>query len=172
MRKGLWIIGGFAAGALLVVGVIALVMLGTGGRAGAAVARLIASETPRPPSTATATPTPQPTVTSSPTATPRPTATATSTPTPTPTPLVSITEINALGRYETLEIVMQTVVDLERQPNNIWERLCGTDKLLLIAGGEAVAGFDLAKVRPADLVVSGRSITLTLPPPEIFSHFV
>ena len=86
--------------------------------------------------------------------------------------MVSITEINALGRYETLEVVMQTVVDLQHQPNNLWQRLCGTDKLLLIAGGEAVAGFDLAKVRPEDVQVRGKSLSLTLPPAEIFNYFV
>jgi hypothetical protein len=143
----------------------------------AAVMRLFATSTPTPapmvalpPVTPTATATASPTAT--PTATLTPTATPTSTPTPTPTPIVAIPQVNALGRYETLQFVMQTVVDLQRTPDTLWERLCGTDKLLLIAGGEAIAGFDLAQVRPEDLVVAGRSITMTLPPPEVFSYFI
>jgi hypothetical protein len=110
--------------------------------------------------------------TRTPSSTPRPTTTPTHTPTPTPTPRVAISQVNALGRYETMQFVMQTVVDLEREPDTIWEHLCGTDELLLIAGGEAIAGFDLAKVEPQDLTVQGESVSLALPPPEIFSYFV
>lgn len=67
---------------------------------------------------------------------------------------------------------MQTVVDIENERDTIWERIFGTDKLLLIATGEAIAGFDLDKVGPDDLIVKGQSVTLTLPPPEVFSYFM
>jgi hypothetical protein len=172
IRKVTWVIAGFAAGAVLMVGLLALWVVGTDGRAGAAVARLVASETPTATASPTPTGTPEPTATPVPTNTPQPTATPTSTPTSTPTPVVSVTEINALGRYETLEFVMQTVIDLERQPDTLLERICGSDKLLLIAGGEAVAGFDLGKVRPEDITVQGKSLTLVLPPAEVFSYYL
>jgi hypothetical protein len=80
--------------------------------------------------------------------------------------------VNQLGRFESMQFVIQTVVDLGREPNNLWERICGSDKLLLVAGGEVIAGIDLSKVAPGDLEVSGQSLRLTLPPAEVFSYFV
>jgi hypothetical protein len=62
---------------------------------------------------------------------------------------------------------MQTVIDLQREPSNIWEQIFGTDKLLLIAGGEVVAGFDLTEIRREDVVVRGDHVTIALPPPQI-----
>lgn len=115
--------------------------------------------------TPTVTQTPIPTGTAPPT--PTPTKTPTSTPTPTPTPRVVITEIKSLGRLETVQFLMQTVIDLERQPTNIWGQVFGTDELLLVASGEVVAGFDLAKLREQDITVRGDHITIALPPPQI-----
>jgi hypothetical protein len=80
---------------------------------------------------------------------------------------VIITEIKSLGRLETVQFMMQTVIDLEREPTNIWGQVFGTDELLLVAGGEVVAGFDLAKVREQDITVRGDHVTMVLPPPEI-----
>ena len=42
--------------------------------------------------------------------------------------------------------MMQTVIDLEREPTNIWGQVFGTDELLLVASGEVVAGFDLFRL--------------------------
>ncbi|MFQ5611527.1 MAG: DUF4230 domain-containing protein [Anaerolineae bacterium] len=117
----------------------------------------LATRTPTPTRPPTNTPGPPPTAT----ATPRPT------PTPTPTPIVVITHINALGRLETAQFMMRTAINLEREPNNIWGRVFGTDKLLLMAEGEVVAGFDLKKIRAGDIVVRGKIVNITLPPPEI-----
>jgi hypothetical protein len=80
---------------------------------------------------------------------------------------VIITEIKSLGRLETVQFMMQTVIDLEREPTNIWGQVFGTDELLLVASGEVVAGFDLAKVRQQDITVRGDRVTMVLPPPEI-----
>ena len=122
-------------------------------------------------------PTRTPTPTLTPTATPGPTQTPTSTPTPTPTPAPTVTltptpvvvlsKVKALARLETAQYVMQTVVDLQKEPSNIWQQVFGTDKLLLVASGEVVAGFDMSQVQENDIVVQGSSVTLMLPPPEI-----
>jgi hypothetical protein len=122
-------------------------------------------QTNTPTSMPPATPTPGPTNT--PTATPTSTPTPTLTPTPTPTPIVVNPRLKALGRLETAQYVMQVVVDLEREPGNIWQQAFGTDQLLLIAEGQVVAGFDLDKIKPEDVVVQGTSVSLTLPSPEI-----
>jgi hypothetical protein len=134
------------------------------GESESALSTVVVSPTPtdvlaKPPVIVTNTPT----VTSSPTATPGPT----DTPTPTPTPLIVITHVNSLGRLETTEFAMQTVVDLENEPTNMWERIFGTDQLMLVAEGEVVAGIDLDKVAEEDIVVRGTTVNITLPSPEI-----
>ncbi len=110
-------------------------------------------------------------VTNTPTATPppppTPTPTGTATPTPTPTPIVVINHIESLGRLETAQYLMQTVVNLENEPTNIWEQVFGTDKLMLVAEGEVVAGFDLSQVTEDRINVSGKRVVLNLPAPEI-----
>ncbi len=123
---------------------------------------VIQTKTPTP--TATRTPTPGPTDT--------PTATPTLTPTPTNTPIVVDPKIRALGRLETAQYVMQVIIDLEREPSSLWQQAFGTDKLLLIAEGQVVMGFDLTKIRADDILVSGESVKLILSPPEILYHGV
>lgn len=127
----------------------------------------------RPPETPTATPAPWPTraPTRTPTSTPEPTATATPRPHPTatatPTPRVTLGKITALGRIETVEYAMQVVVDVQKDPTGLWQRIFGADKLLLVAGGETVAGFDMDKLKESDIQVQGDAVVLTLPAPEI-----
>jgi hypothetical protein len=165
--------------AIVLCGVAGAVLVGRGiGRGiGRALAVATPTRTPFGPtdtntpvptltSTPTATPTPTPTSTPTATPTPTPTPTPTNTPTPTPTPIVAITGIHALGRLETVEYAMQTIIELEDEPGNLLERISG-DKLLLVAEGEVVAGFDLSGVRESDVIVDGTTVTLILPPPEI-----
>jgi hypothetical protein len=121
----------------------------------------------QPPLLVTNTPTTMPPATATSTAIPSPTLSPTPSPTPTPTPIVVITHVAGLGKLETVEFAMQTVVDLENDPVNLWERMLGTDQISLIAEGEIIAGFDLEKVSEGDIVVNGSSVQLTLPPPEI-----
>jgi len=40
-------------------------------------------------------------------------------------------------------------------------------KMLLIAAGDVIAGFDLTKIAPGDILVQGTNVEMTLPPPEI-----
>ena len=137
-----------------------------------ATAVIIVTPTPlttrsEPPPFVTNTPTlrPSPTPTFGPTATPTPSPT--NTPTPTPTPIVVITHINALGRLETTEFAMRTTIDLGNDPTSLWQQLFGSDRVMLLAEGEVVAGFDLEKIRPADIAVNGTTVKIILPAPEI-----
>jgi hypothetical protein len=61
---------------------------------------------------------------------------------------------------------MRDIVEIEDEPANLFEKF-SRDKLLLIAEGEVVAGFDLTKVTEDDIVVIGTTVLLFLPPPEI-----
>jgi hypothetical protein len=116
--------------------------------------------------TARPTQTPMPTATPTPTITPSPTATPLPTSTPTPTPIAVITGINAFGRLETVQYTMRDIVRVEDEPTGLLERL-SRDRLMLIAEGEVVAGFDLAKVTEDDIVVIGTTVLIFLPQPEI-----
>ncbi|MFN8455423.1 MAG: DUF4230 domain-containing protein [Anaerolineae bacterium] len=160
------------SGLVTAVGVIAY-------RYGQRMALAVGAPTPAaiipPTATATAPPPPPivtntPTVTATPTATSGPTNTPTSTPTstasPTPTPIIF--DIRDLGRLETTEFAMRTVIDLENDPSNLWQEIVGTDKLMLVAEGEVVAGFDLQKIDPQkDIHAQGTTVKITLPAAEI-----
>jgi hypothetical protein len=120
-----------------------------------------------PPQIITNTPTSTTTPTPTTTQTPTPTLTPTFTPTPTPTPIVVITHVNDLGRLETTEFAMRTVIDLQNESANLWQDLFGSDGLMLIAEGEVVAGFDLEQVTEENITVQGKSVQIILPAPEI-----
>jgi len=106
-----------------------------------------------------------------PTRTPRPTPTATPTPTPSPTPITVIDKIQGLGRIETVHYSMQTVIEMTRDaplPLPIPLPLLFTQqKMLLIAAGDVIAGFDLTKIAPRDILVQGTKVQMVLPPAEI-----
>ena len=152
---------------IVCVGLAVVVAVGTvpGGQQAAA-------QSPTPSATRpvirTKTPTPTFTPTRTPGPSPTPTATATPLPTPTPTPIVRLVDVQALGKLETAQYVMQTIVDMQKEPSGLWQQIFGTDKRLLVAAGEVVAGFDLTKIGADDVVVQGKTITLWLPPSEIF----
>lgn len=132
-----------------------------------AVASPIPTDTSIPPLIVTNTPTPTGTPTPTPIPTTTPTLTPTPTPSPTPTPIVVITHITPLGRLETTEFAMRTVIDLENEPTDLWQKIFGTDRLTLIAEGEVVGGIDLSKVKPEDIEVQGTAVRIILPPAEI-----
>ncbi len=110
---------------------------------------------------------------STPTVTLTPTARATATPIPTPTPVIVtsgtvIRQMQAVQRLETTRYTIETVVEATTSANSTFT---SGEKLLLIAHGTVVVGFDLAKMTTSDVTVSpdGKTVTITLPPVEIFS---
>lgn len=117
----------------------------------------------RPTETTIPSPTPTAAATSippTPTPTPRPSLT------PSPTPIAVITGIQAFGRLETAQYMVRDIVAMEEVPETIFERL-SRDRLLLIAEGEVVAGFDLSKVREGDIIAIHDTVLILLPEPEI-----
>jgi len=95
--------------------------------------------------------------------------------TPTPeiiTGAAVVQRIQQLSRLETASYTVQTVIDVSQSSNIpiIGDFLAG-DELLLIAHGTVVAGVDLGAL-PSDAVSvapDGSTITLRLPPAQIFS---
>lgn len=95
----------------------------------------------------------------------------------TPTPQIItgaavVQRVQELSRLETASYTIQTVIDV-RQSSNIpvvGDLLAG-DELLLIAHGTVFAGVDLSNLSEEAVTVSpdGASVTLRLPPAQIFS---
>ena len=79
-----------------------------------------------------------------------------------------IRQIRKLQRLETVSYTMDKIVSGERQ-NPVLPRFLAGDRLLLIVHGEAIAGVDLSKLQPGDVVVKERSVSIHLPQAEIFT---
>src|SRR3984957_832530 len=79
-----------------------------------------------------------------------------------------VRQIQQLQRLETVSYSMDKIISGERDNPYLPKFLAG-DRLLLVVHGQVIAGVDLAKVQPADVVVHNGSITFHVPQPEIFS---
>lgn len=77
-----------------------------------------------------------------------------------------ITQIQSLAHLVTVKYVFEKVVVIEDA------RWYGQNRLLMVAHGVAKAGVDLQKVRPADVRVQGRRISLTLPKPQLVDVYL
>ena len=78
-----------------------------------------------------------------------------------------IRELRELDRLETASFTIEKIIDAGTAGNGIKEMLFG-DRILLVAHGEVVAGFDLSELKDKDIKIEGKMITLALPPPAIY----
>jgi len=79
-----------------------------------------------------------------------------------------VRQIRGLERLETVSYTMDKIVTGERE-NPILPQFLAGDRLLLVVHGEAIAGVDLSKVQPSDVMVRGNSVRVHLPAVEIFT---
>ena len=79
-----------------------------------------------------------------------------------------VQHIQQLQRLETVVYRMEKIVS-GSQESRYFPRLLAGDRLLLIVHGEVTAGIDLGRLDASAVRISGRSIALDLPAPEIFS---
>lgn len=77
-----------------------------------------------------------------------------------------IKEMQKLNRLETASFTIEKVIEAGTTGNQFQQVLFG-DRVLLIAHGKVIAGIDLSKLSENDVVVSGTTLKLTLPAPEI-----
>lgn len=77
-----------------------------------------------------------------------------------------IKELRELNRLETASFTIEKVIDAGTSGNRFQELLFG-DKILLIAQGEVIAGFDLSNLSDESVKISGSQLTLSLPAPQI-----
>jgi hypothetical protein len=79
-----------------------------------------------------------------------------------------VKQIQRLQKLETVSYSMDKIIGGERDNAYLPKFLAG-DRILLVVHGEVVAGVNLANIQPRDVSVSGRTISLHLPPAEVFS---
>lgn len=77
-----------------------------------------------------------------------------------------VTEIRSLSKLETTSFTMEKIIEGGVQGNAFQNILYG-DRILLIAHAEIIAGFDMSKLEVDDVRVSGTTVELRLPAPEI-----
>ncbi len=80
-----------------------------------------------------------------------------------------IQSIKAVNKMEATTVIADKFIEAGQPGGTLYNLFLG-DKLLLIANGEVVAGFDFSKLKDQDVQVTGdRVVTMTLPPPEVLS---
>jgi hypothetical protein len=77
-----------------------------------------------------------------------------------------VRQIQQLQRLETVRYTMDKIISGERGSAAL-PRFLVSDRLLLVAHGEVIAGVDLAKLQASDVTVQGRTVTVRLPRTEI-----
>jgi hypothetical protein len=77
-----------------------------------------------------------------------------------------VEQIQTLSDLVTVKYVVEKVVILDDA------RWYGENRVLLLAHGVVKAGIDLKKLKPGDVVVSGKLISLRLPPPELTDAYL
>lgn len=77
-----------------------------------------------------------------------------------------IKEMRSLQRLETASFTIEKIID-GGTSGGLFQQLLFGDKILLIAHGQVIAGFDLSQISEKDIEVSGDSVSITLPKPQI-----
>ena len=80
-----------------------------------------------------------------------------------------IKQIQSLSRLETASYTIEKIIDKGSSGGNAIQRLLFGDKILLIAHGQANAGFDLELVSEKDIFVDGKNLRVKLPKPQILT---
>jgi hypothetical protein len=82
-----------------------------------------------------------------------------------------VSQVRELARLEGVSYHIERVVDLKDQQQRVFGLVSAGDAILLVASGDVVAGVDLGKLGPGDVVpaADGRSVRIRLPPAEVFS---
>lgn len=77
-----------------------------------------------------------------------------------------VEQVQTLSDLVTIKFILEKVVILEDV------KWYGENRVLLLAHGIVKAGVDLKHLKPDDVAISGRNITLHLPPPQITDAYL
>lgn len=78
-----------------------------------------------------------------------------------------IKEIRELQRLETAVFTIDKIVEAGTTEKNVFAEFLFGDRILLIAHGQVIAGFDFSQISENDVVVNGKEVEITLPKPQI-----
>lgn len=78
-----------------------------------------------------------------------------------------IKQMRSLARLETASFTIEKVIDAGTTGGNVFQQFLFGDKILLVAHGQVIAGFDLSQLSEKDVEVNGKKLRLTLPPPQV-----
>lgn len=79
-----------------------------------------------------------------------------------------IKQIQSLNRLETASFNIDKIIEAGTDGNKLTDFLFG-DKILLVAHGEVIAGFDLSQLSDKSFEGDKQTISITLPAPQILS---
>lgn len=79
-----------------------------------------------------------------------------------------IQQIRTLNRWETSSYTVEQIIT-SGTSGNVFQRVLFGDRILLIAHGTVIGGFDLTNVSNSSIHKNGKDITIQLPAPEILS---
>jgi hypothetical protein len=77
-----------------------------------------------------------------------------------------ISELRALNRLETAQFTIEKVIDAGTD-GGVFKQFLFGDRILLIAHGTVIAGFNLEGLADDAVTISGTNISMSLPAPEI-----
>ena len=80
-----------------------------------------------------------------------------------------IRQVQTLAQLVTVKYSMEKIVVLEDVK---WSETFGTSRVLMVAHGVVKAGVDLGGLKPGDVRISGKSISLSLPAPRITDAYL
>lgn len=80
-----------------------------------------------------------------------------------------IKEMRQLGRLETASFTIEKIIEAGKDDSSPWRNLLFGDKLLLIANGEVIAGYDLSALADGDVEKMSKTLRIKLPAPQILS---
>jgi len=86
---------------------------------------------------------------------------------------VIIQQVQTLSDLVTVKYVLEKVEIVNSPPTStLGQFVQGENRLLLLAHGIVKAGVDLQRLRPEDVRIAGKKITLHLPPPHITDAYL
>lgn len=77
-----------------------------------------------------------------------------------------VKQMRQISRLETASFTIEKIIEAGTSGNAFQQLLYG-DRILLIAHGEVIAGFNLEHISQDDITITGDTITMKLPPPQI-----
>lgn len=78
-----------------------------------------------------------------------------------------IKQIRSLARLETASFTIEQIIDAQTNETGAIQKFLFGDKILLVAHGQVIAGFDLSQISDADVEIKNTEIKIMLPQPQV-----